>query len=160
MSELRIREAARAILLTPDEHVLLVRFEFPAGRRWALPGGGIDPGESVDDALHRELFEEVGLTGATIGPHIWNRYHEIPFLNGNYDGQRERIHLVAVPSIFEPTPAFSWDQLNAEYVFELRWWTIAQISASDERFAPGELGPLLRKLVDAGLPNAPVDVAI
>ncbi len=160
MAELRIREATRAILLTPDEHVLLVRFEFPAGRRWALPGGGIDPGESVDDALHRELFEEVGLAGTTIGPHVWSRYHEIPFLNGNYDGQREQIHLVTVPSIFEPTPAFSWEQLNAEYVFELRWWTIAQISASDERFAPGELGSLLRQLVDTGPPTAPVDVAI
>ena len=36
-SGLRIRRAVRALLLTPDRHVLLVRFEFPdepAGDRW------------------------------------------------------------------------------------------------------------------------------
>jgi 8-oxo-dGTP pyrophosphatase MutT (NUDIX family) len=160
MAEPRIREAARAILLTPDEHILLVRFEFPAGTRWALPGGGIDPGESVEDTLRRELREEVGLDGATIGPHVWTRLHIIAFLSGKYDGQHEQIHLVPVPNVFEPMPAFTWEQLNTEYVHELRWWTIDEISRSDLHFVPGRLGPLLRSLVDDGPPNAPLDVDI
>ena len=159
-SELRIREAARAIVMTPDGDVLLVRFEFPAGTRWALPGGGVDPGESVHDALHRELREEAGLVDATIGPHVWNRLHIIPFLDGRYDGQREQIHLVEVPARFEPRPAFTWEQLNAEYVFGLHWWTIDEIAASDASFAPRDLALLLRSLLVDGPPVSPVDVAV
>ncbi|MFM7686187.1 MAG: NUDIX domain-containing protein, partial [Actinomycetota bacterium] len=42
---LRIRDAVRALVLDPDDRILMVRFEFPdAGTRWALPGGGIEPG--------------------------------------------------------------------------------------------------------------------
>lgn len=158
---LRIREAARAVVLAPDRHVLLVRFEFPQASRWALPGGGLDPGESAVEALRRELAEEVGLHEAAIGPHVWNRMHLIPFIDGRFDGQREQIHLVTVPHRFEPRPALDWEQLNAEYVFELRWWSIDDIVAADHlTFAPAELGPLLDHLHRYGPPDEPVDVGV
>ncbi len=141
--------------------MLLVRFEFPAGTRWALPGGGIDAGETPHAALQRELVEELGLHDAPVGPHIWNRLHLIRFPSGLYDGQSEQIHVVDLPDVFEPNPTLSWEQLNAEYVYELRWWTLDQIqAATDDQFVPGPLGALLRELVDNGLPNAPVDVPV
>ena len=160
MDGLRIREAARAVLLDPDDRVLLVRFEFPGDiRRWALPGGGVEPGESHVDALHRELREETGLVGAAIGEHIWTRLHIVAFLDGRHDGQRETIHLVRTSS-FEPQPTHSWEQLNAEYVFELRWWSVDEIAGSSETFVPAGLATHLRALADEGPPNSPVDVGI
>jgi 8-oxo-dGTP pyrophosphatase MutT (NUDIX family) len=158
---LRIRQAARAVVRAPDHRVLLVRFEFPAGTRWALPGGGLDVGETHEAALRRELNEELGLRDATIGPHIWNRLHIIPFINGAFDGQREQIHLVEVDDAFEPRPMLSWEQLNSEFVFELRWWHLDEIeAASDQSFVPTSLGALLRSLVDDGPPDAPIDVPV
>ena len=78
---LRIRTAVRAVLLDPTERVLLVRFDFPSGEvRWALPGGGVEPGETFTEALHRELIEEVGLHHPDIGPLVWIRTHVIPLL--------------------------------------------------------------------------------
>jgi hypothetical protein len=35
VSELRIRSAARAVLLDPDDRILLVRIEFPAKTVWS-----------------------------------------------------------------------------------------------------------------------------
>jgi 8-oxo-dGTP diphosphatase len=160
MSELRIREAVRAVVVDDDDRVLLVRFEFPAGTRWALPGGGLDPGESDRDGLRRELTEEIGLHDAVIGPHLWNRLHIIPFIDGRYDGQREKIFLVRVPSGFEPRPEFTWDQLHAEYVFEMRWWTPAEMDAADVVFVPAELPALFARLRTDGPPATPLDVDV
>ncbi|MFN5603793.1 MAG: NUDIX domain-containing protein, partial [Actinomycetes bacterium] len=141
-------------------HVLLVRFEFPAGTRWALPGGGLDDGEDHRAALARELREEVGLVDAEIGPHVWTREHRIAFVNGLWDGQREHIHLVNVPERFEPAPAMTWDELNAEYLFEIRWWHRDEIVASDAVFAPATLAHHLASVLDHGIPREPVDVGV
>lgn len=162
-SGLRIRRAVRALLLTPDRHVLLVRFEFPTRTVWALPGGGLDPGETHLDALHRELAEEVGLHDPVVGPHVWNREHIIPFEDGQWDGQQDRYHLVEAPERFDPAPTLSWEQLRAERLHELRWWHLDEIdaaSADDVWFAPRALGPLLRDLADHGPPSTPVDTGV
>ncbi len=154
---LRIRQAVRALLVDPDHRVLLVRFEFPMATRWALPGGGLERGENHTDALRRELEEELGLVDAVIGPHVWHRLHIVPFINGEFDGQRERIHLVRCDA-FDPEPLLSWQQLNAEFVYELRWWTIDEMAASDAHFVPRELPTLLATLLRDGPPNDPIDV--
>jgi 8-oxo-dGTP pyrophosphatase MutT (NUDIX family) len=102
MTELRIRQAVRALLVTPDEHILLVRFEFPDATVWSLPGGGIDPGESDLDALHRELIEEVGLRDPVVGnSRLEPRTHH-PHLDGLWDGQQDRYYLVEASERFDP----------------------------------------------------------
>jgi 8-oxo-dGTP pyrophosphatase MutT (NUDIX family) len=160
MPEPRIRSAARALVVTPDHHVLLVRFEFPAGTRWALPGGGLDEGEDHRTALARELREEVGLTDARIGPHVWTREHRVAFINGLWDGQREHIHLVEVPERFDPVPTMTWKELNAEYLFEIRWWHRDEILSSGAVFAPADLPRHLTDLLDRAIPTEPIDVGV
>lgn len=155
---LRIREAVRALLLDPHDRLLMVRFEFPGGTRWALPGGGLDDGETHEDALRRELDEELGLTGVEIGPHIWDRVHVIPFVNGLWDGQRERIFLVRTPA-FEPRPRLTWEELRAEYLFEIRWWPREELH-DGLPFVPMALRTLVDTLLRDGPPKRPVDTGV
>lgn len=155
MTDLRIREAVRALVIDPHDRVLLVRFDFPARTVWALPGGGIDAGESPHDALRRELVEEIGLHDPEIGPHLWNRLHIFPFLNGLFDGQREEAFVVRVPAGFTPQPAFDWEQLNAEYVFELRWWTVEELRVAPVITAPEQLASLVAEFLTRGAPPIP-----
>jgi ADP-ribose pyrophosphatase YjhB (NUDIX family) len=156
--ELRLRRAVRAVILDPADRVLLVRFEFPeSGVHWALPGGGLEADETHEVALRRELTEEVGLRDASIGAHIWTRLHILSLFGGRFDGQHEHIHLVRTPE-FDPAPALTWEQLNAECVYEIRWWTLEEITTSDERFVPSALGHHLRSILIDGAPIAPVDI--
>jgi ADP-ribose pyrophosphatase YjhB (NUDIX family) len=57
-TEPRIRVSA---ILRWRERVLLCRHEKPGKEYWLLPGGGVNSGESLVDALHRELAEELGI---------------------------------------------------------------------------------------------------
>jgi 8-oxo-dGTP pyrophosphatase MutT (NUDIX family) len=162
-SELRIRQAVRALLITPDDHILLVRFEFPTATVWALPGGGLDTGETHLDALRRELIEEVGLRDPVIGAHVWSREHIVPHEDGLWDGQRDRYYLVEASGRFEPEPALSWEQLRAERLHELRWWHIDDIERAtldDVWFAPRALGWLMRTLLADGPPDTPIDTGV
>ena len=96
----------------------------------------------------------------TIGPQIWHRLHIVPFLNGQFDGQRERIFLVRCDA-FEPVPRLTWEQMNAEFVHELRWWTLDEIAASDAHFVPtGAAHACWRTLLRDGPPLEPIDVSI
>jgi ADP-ribose pyrophosphatase YjhB (NUDIX family) len=50
---------AHGIALTPDRKIILVRLRYAPG--WRLPGGGRSKDEGLEDAVLRELQEEIGM---------------------------------------------------------------------------------------------------
>jgi 8-oxo-dGTP diphosphatase len=54
------------VVLNGDGEVLLLRSRFRYSNSWQLPGGFVKRGESLEDALLRELREETGLQGEIV----------------------------------------------------------------------------------------------
>jgi 8-oxo-dGTP diphosphatase len=63
-------------LLVRNGQVLICqrRPDQPMALQWEFPGGKIEPGESPEQALHRELHEELGIT-AVIGVRVTHVRH-------------------------------------------------------------------------------------
>jgi 8-oxo-dGTP pyrophosphatase MutT (NUDIX family) len=156
---LRLRVAARAIVVDPETRILLVRFDFGDRVVWATPGGGIEKGETDDHALRRELSEEAGLEAFELGPLVWTRTHHVPLAGGRWDGQTERYYLVRTPSL-DPAPRLTWDELRAEGMTDVRWWALDELEAADAVFAPRRLPQFVRELVLHGPPAEPFDVGV
>lgn len=159
----RVRPAVRALVLDHDDHVLMVRLDFPHGSWWVLPGGGIEDGEDEIVALHRELDEEVGLRGAEIGAHVWRRTHLFPMTDTQgvaWDGQRENVYLVRTPR-FEPDPSFDRAELQNENLTAHRWWSLEEIETHDvpgSSIAPAGFAAILRSVIVDGAPAEPFDL--
>jgi 8-oxo-dGTP pyrophosphatase MutT (NUDIX family) len=151
-----LRVAARAIVLDPDDRVLLVLFRNPhsGAAWWATPGGALDPGETHEDALRRELREEAGIR-AEIGPCVWTREHTFEW-GERLVRQVERYFLVRVESD-EVAPQAD---LAAEDVHDVRWWRLDEVESSNEEFAPRRLGVLVRELLAGGPPVEPLDAGV
>jgi TDG/mug DNA glycosylase family protein len=138
------REAVRALVLDPDDRVLLVRFEHPITRDvwWATVGGGVDEGETDEEALRRELLEEAGLADFDIGPVVHTREHTFPW-DRRLIHQRERFHVVRVDA-HDPAPTID---VALEGVTDVRWWTRGELEHPAEAVVPSELAELVRSLV-------------
>lgn len=64
--------AASAVVSNAENKILLVlRSREPDAGCWSVPGGRVEPGESLEDAAVREAFEETGLRIA-IEREVWS----------------------------------------------------------------------------------------
>jgi 8-oxo-dGTP diphosphatase len=160
-----LRPSARALILDDEDRILLCRFEFVRGGRivivWAAPGGGVEPGETLLDALRRELDEEVGLAVEAEPPHVW---HQVVVRDGHaegFDGVINDYFLVRTAS-FEPRGSMSDEELAAENVSGLQWWPLSELTEyrGSDRFSPRDLPRLLPELLAAGPPAVPLQLGL
>jgi 8-oxo-dGTP diphosphatase len=75
------RTVTAIIPFPPDKVLLIKRRTLPFKGYWALPGGRVDPGETVEQTIVREVKEETGLDVAVVRK--IGEYHE----QGVQDGE-------------------------------------------------------------------------
>lgn len=150
------QHAVRVLLLDEADRVLLVRFRDGGRSWWCTPGGGLEPGESEEEAGRREVREELGADAIEFGPCIWTRRHVGVFRGRPFD-QSERIYLARTPAFSpRPTPA----ALREHGPDDIRWWTLEELGTSGQDVAPRWLVSLARQVIDHGPPPAPIDVGL
>jgi len=156
-----VRRAARILLVDPRQRILLLAARDPADGRvvWFLPGGGIEPGESIEQAARRELHEEVGLDRplSLLGP-VWTRHHEFTW-NGRQVIQDEWFFVARLEAELD---AASVQPAGAEGSFfeGARWAGVAELEAWSEIMAPRRLPELLLPILAGELPSEPIDTGV
>lgn len=151
------RQSVKAILLTPEQEVLLLRIRPPEGGDWfwICPGGGLEPGETVELGLRRELMEELGLQNFGIGPVVWRRQHTFDW-GGKRICQREEYRVIHTAR-FEPRMS---DPFEVQTLDRFRWWPVTELASATEYLTPLSLAEIVRRYIRQGPPPEPLGVEV
>jgi 8-oxo-dGTP pyrophosphatase MutT (NUDIX family) len=140
------RVGGRALLVTPDDRVLLIHERLQVGTHWLTPGGGLEPGETPAAAAARETFEETGLeivipddVPAFSTRRLWS------WAGVDYD-QIDHFFLARVPAAVPVRPR-ALTPMEQATLLEHRWWSVPELAATDEVLLPADLARVLGVLL-------------
>lgn len=150
------RQAARVAVLDPAGAVYMFRYDNEeAGIHWAMPGGGMDPGETPEQAALRELREETGWADLDLGPLLCLWEHDFTRA-GVKVRQHEHIFLAYGPRR-DPVGDLA-ESHAADRIQRGRWWSPDELAAATEALWPPQLPALLATVRAEGAPATPVDL--
>jgi 8-oxo-dGTP diphosphatase len=86
-----------AVVLDGDRVLLIKRGHAPLKGQWSLPGGGVEIGETLEQAIAREVIEETGLI-VEVGPMV----EVLDRISRDADGRVEH-HFVLVDFVCRPS---------------------------------------------------------
>lgn len=152
------RDTVRLLLIEPANKVLLFEDSDPGlpsrPTFWITPGGGIDPGESAEQAAVREVVEETGhllspddLRGPVADRRVVHGYSD------KIVDQREIFYTAAVAPFNVVTDGHTEDEQLS--MLGHRWWQLDELRTTAERIWPTDLHRLLEAVLTGGpLPMA------
>lgn len=143
-------------VLDPDGAVFMFRYDnSEVGVHWAMPGGGIDPGETPLEAVVREVREETGWTDVAVDGTLLCLWEHDYTRAGVPVRQHEHVYLARGPRrdpVGDLAAAHACDGIQ-----HWRWWSPAELAADDaEPLWPPQLPALLAAVRAGGA--APVDL--
>jgi len=156
-----IRKSSRAIILNKKKQMFLFQYQFDYladdEAIWITPGGGLEVGESFDDALKRELYEELGIQLKQSYKQVYYRNPIYTLKNGNQVQSEERFYLIYLN---EETFLYdSWTESEKKRMLKGKWWSVEEIKLSSDKFFSEDILSIITNLSDGIMPQEPKEIA-
>jgi 8-oxo-dGTP pyrophosphatase MutT (NUDIX family) len=134
------------LIIEPAGRVLLFRFVFKKGALagedyWSTPGGGVEEGETFEQAAIRELREETGIRVESVGPQIGQREFVLQLSDGEHVVADERFFRVEAKEA--TLSRDEWTAAEVEVMVAHRWWSRDELSQTSETVWPENLIEML-----------------
>lgn len=141
------------VIVSKDGALLMMRRNKYGDEFYALVGGGVDPGETPEQALYREVAEEASIEIAN---------HRLVIIEDA--GPRFGLQYIYVADYVAGEPALAPDSeellLNqgGQNLYEPLWLPIDDFATADVR--PNELQQLIADCLHGGFPDEPIELII
>ena len=136
------RSAARLVVVDPYNRVLLLQHVRPSGRRlWATPGGGLEDGETFEEAAAREALEELGVRNPYLST-LCDRTADFVLVDRQVH-QTERFFFLRLDSLEMGDEVL--EEHRRERILETHWWSLADLQDSSELIFPADLPEIVKR---------------
>jgi 8-oxo-dGTP pyrophosphatase MutT (NUDIX family) len=145
-NQMRIRKSSRLLVLNENHQILLFQFTHTndalAGQSyWATVGGGLEEGETFEQAACRELYEELGVVRQNVGNHVATRNFEMMLPSAEVVISDERLFIVFIKN--EEVNTANWSEHEKLVISKSRWWTFDELSQTNEIVYPNNIPNIL-----------------
>jgi len=151
VTERIVRPTSRLLVLDEDDRLLLMMTKAPdtsGAARWITPGGGVDPGESHEEAAVRELHEETGQVVAEVGPVVRVDDFEVPWDAADHTHGHAEFFVVRLPH-FEVVDD-DWTDDERVDILESRWFSLDELESTTDPVEPVDLAATVAEVLRGG----------
>jgi 8-oxo-dGTP diphosphatase len=126
---------------------LLVQSRYGEESYWIFPGGGLEPGETLEECVQREVLEEIGIEVSV---------EKLVFINETPPTKDSMVHFTFLcePSSSANPSAGSDPDKEEDVIQDVRAFSINEIHEMDN-FLPAEMKPVLEQAVNNDFEETP-----